>query len=203
MPGLPFVGGEDGPPLDDVDAFVPQHLPDPGPALADADVLTGEAHLAVHATVRGVFEERGVEDLSIGYNLADLNRDRRHPDAGLRYGTAAGGDRLWAELTPATAFCPGAHAVARGAFRALNAERERLDVERVRVRVREHLRADAIDEGLAALDAAFRETGTLPTSAEAPVDVADPPVESAGDALAGESLPGDGSADGDGPGDVR
>ena len=71
--------------FDPVDAFVPAHLPAPGPFLVDHDVLSGTEHAAFHATTADCFEQRGVYDATFGYNLERLNRDPRHPDAGFRY----------------------------------------------------------------------------------------------------------------------
>jgi hypothetical protein len=47
-------------------------------------VLVGDDHAAFHRLTRDIFEERGVHDATFGYNLARLNLDARHPDAGFR-----------------------------------------------------------------------------------------------------------------------
>lgn len=91
MPGFPrpFASEDaaDGT-FDEYDEFRPDHLPEPGPFLDGADVLTGEDHVAFHRLTREIFEERGVYDATFGYNLARLNLDTRHPDAGWRYALA-------------------------------------------------------------------------------------------------------------------
>jgi hypothetical protein len=81
--GSPFGGGEAS--FDEQGSFVPEHLPEPGVYLREHDVLTGEAHVAFHQLTRTLFEERGVYDVTFDYNLAELNLDRRHEDAGFRY----------------------------------------------------------------------------------------------------------------------
>lgn len=144
----PFGGG---PSFDDYDEFVPDHLPEPGPALEDARLLTGEDHVAVHRMVRDVFEERGVYDSTFGYNLAKLNLDHRHPDAGFRYGETEG--RLLAEFTPTTAFCPQSSVLTTAAHRALNGLADHHDYEEVEVRIAPmHQHAEPINHDLAALD---------------------------------------------------
>jgi hypothetical protein len=126
--------GGSKPAFDDEGEFVPEHLPAPGAFLADHDVLTGDDHVAVHRLARAAFEERGVYDATFGYNLARLNRDPRHPDAGLRYAESAGDPAtLRAEFTPTTAFCPQAEPLAVGAFRALDAADTGYDAVGVRV----------------------------------------------------------------------
>jgi hypothetical protein len=145
----PLGGDADDETFDPEDAFVPDHLPEPGPFLAEARVLEGDEHVAVHAAAREAFGERGVFDATFGYNLAKLNRDRRHPDAGLRYGEAADGT-LRVEFTPTTAFCPQGDSLARGIDRALNADGADHGYPAVAVRIREtHDRAGAINASLA------------------------------------------------------
>ncbi|MDZ5810945.1 hypothetical protein U4E84_06255 [Halorubrum sp. AD140] len=131
---MSFLGGSE-PEFDPADAFVPEHVPDPGPFLADHDVLAGEDHVAVHRHASDAFEEHGVYDATFGYNLARLNLDPRHPDAGFRYAEEAGDpSTLRAEFTPTTAFCPQAEPLAVGAFRALDAtDAHGYDLVRVRV----------------------------------------------------------------------
>ncbi|MDY7083460.1 MAG: hypothetical protein SXQ77_13920, partial [Halobacteria archaeon] len=68
--------------FDDYGDFVPEHLPEAGEFLERHDVLTGGEHVEFHEITRDVFEERGVYDMTFGYNLARLNLDRRYPDAG-------------------------------------------------------------------------------------------------------------------------
>jgi hypothetical protein len=180
----PF-GGDDEDHFDDDDAFVDDHLPDPGPALAAHDVLTGEDHVAVHETARDCFEERGVYDMTFGYNLARLNLDSRHPDAGYRYAAADDGDVLRAEFTPTTPFCPQTDTLARGSFRAWNGEPERHGYDLVSIRVAPmHHRSEAINDALADLeervrsgDASVTDSGERPETDPGPgaVDASDAP----------------------------
>ncbi|MFC3476742.1 hypothetical protein [Halobacterium litoreum] len=144
--------------------FDPDLLPTPGPRLADHDVLAGDDHVAFHRLTRELFEERGVYDVTFGYNLADLNRDTRHADAGYRYAEEADDPGvLRAAFTPTTPFCPQSHSLTVGSFRAWNALRERHDYRLVRVRVAEtHQRSDAINDALRDLGEAFAATGELP-----------------------------------------
>jgi hypothetical protein len=160
----PFGGGDDGD--DGFDAhgtFVPEHLPEPGPFLADHDVLAGTEHAAFHRLTRALFERRGVYDVTFGYNLARLNLDTRHPDAGLRYARETGSPAvLRAAFAPTTPFCPQSNALATGAFRAWNGLADRHEYDLVRVRVAPtHQRSDAINADLADLERRFRETGDL------------------------------------------
>lgn len=134
MVELPSPFGSDRPAFDDIRSFVPEHLPEPGPFLADAAVLTGDDHAAFHASTRELFEARSVYDATFGYNLARLNLDPRHPDAGYRYAEEGDGV-LRAEFTPTTEFCPQTDSLTVGSFRAWNglAERHGYDIVRVRV----------------------------------------------------------------------
>jgi hypothetical protein len=84
--------------FDSYDDFAPQHIPAPGPFLEPCTVLEGDDHAAFHRLARSVFEERGVYDVTFGYNLARLNLDRRHESAGFRYGL----ERPDAERDPET-----------------------------------------------------------------------------------------------------
>lgn len=144
--------------------FDPDVNPTPGTFLADHDVLAGEDHVAFHETTRELFEERGVYDMTFGYNLADLNLDTRHQSAGYRYAVDAEDPSvLRAEFTPTTPFCPQSHTLTIGSFRAWNGLRERHDYDLVRVRVSEmHQRYGAINDELADLETTFQETGELP-----------------------------------------
>jgi len=85
---MSFLGGSE-PQFDPADAFVPEHIPEPGAFLAGHDVLGGRDHVALHRTAADAFEEYGVYDATFGYNLARLNRDPRHTDAGFRYAEEA------------------------------------------------------------------------------------------------------------------
>jgi hypothetical protein len=118
--------------------FDASRLPEPGPFLREGRVLVGAAHDAVHARSRELFAERGVHDATFGYNLAALNRDARHPDAGVRYAECEGGDALRVAFTPTSPFCPQAVPLARGVAAAW---RSADDYGRVRVRLCDH-RAD-------------------------------------------------------------
>jgi hypothetical protein len=144
--------------------FDPDVNPTPGTFLTGHDVLDGEDHVAFHETTRELFEERGVYDMTFGYNLADLNLDTRHTEAGYRYAVDTEDPSvLRAEFTPTTPFCPQSHTLTIGSFRAWNGLRERHDFDLVRVRVDEmHQRYGAINDELADLETEFQETGELP-----------------------------------------
>jgi hypothetical protein len=160
----PFGGDDDEDDgFDAHGAFVPEHLPEPGPFLADHDVLAGTDHAAFHRLTRALFERRGVYDVTFDYNLAQLNLDTRHPDAGFRYAREAGDPTvLRAEFAPTTPFCPQSRALATGAFRAWNGLADRHEYDLVRVRVAPtHQRSDAINADLADLELQFRETGEI------------------------------------------
>jgi hypothetical protein len=159
----PFGGGDAS--FDDAGTFVPEHLPEPGPFLTDHDVLTGNEHCGVHGTAAELFEERGVYDATFGYNLARLNRDQRHPDAGYRYAVASGDRRrvLRAEFTPTTPFCPQSNSLVVGSFRAWNGLPDQHTFDLVRVRVAPmHNESGAINDAVTELESAFEETGTVP-----------------------------------------
>mgnify|MGYP006287937291 CR=1 FL=1 len=161
----PFASEDTGDELfDDYDEFVPGHLPEPGPFLDGADVLSGDDHVAFHRLTRDVFEERGVYDATFGYNLARLNLDSRHPDAGFRYAVAPGdGNVLLAEFTPTTAFCPQSDSLTVGAFRAWNGSCGRHEYDRVSVAVAPmHQQSTAINDELRDLERRFREEGAVP-----------------------------------------
>lgn len=149
--------------FDDQGEFVPHNIPDPGPFIEDHEVLDGRDHVDLHAHAREAFEQYGVYDATFGYNLARLNLDRRHPDAGLRYARDA--DDRWilsVEFTPTTPFCPQSESLTRGTFRALTATAERGDYETVRVRVHPmHNAAEAINEALERGEERYEETGSL------------------------------------------
>ncbi|NIC00495.1 hypothetical protein [Halobacterium sp. R2-5] len=144
--------------------FDPDVNPEPGPFLAGHDVLDGDEHVEFHGLTRELFEERGVYDMTFGYNLADLNLDTRHESAGYRYAVDADDPSvLRAEFTPTTAFCPQSHTLTKGSFRAWNGLSDRHDYEIVRVQVDPmHQRAADINDELADLADSFRETGELP-----------------------------------------
>ena len=165
MPIVPRPWSSDDGDFDDYDSFVPEHLPDPGPFLDGHAVLTGRDHAAVHRLTREQFEERTVYDVTFGYNLARLNLDTRHPDAGYRYAVDADDPTtLRAEFTPTTEFCPQSETLTTASFRAWNAEGvgSSHEFDRVRVRIAPmHDASDRINERLAELEAA-RADGALP-----------------------------------------
>jgi hypothetical protein len=185
MVGIPSpLGGGDDDTFDRYDRYVPEHLPEPGSFLADHDVLTARDHLAFHRLTRVLFEARTVYDVTFGYNLARLNLDERHEDAGYRYAREADDPAvLRAEFTPTTAFCPQTHTLTLGSFRAWNGLAGRHEYDLVRVRAdRSHHRADAINARLRAVEEAYLETGDLAAATER-VDAdapADPPTDGGG-----------------------
>lgn len=155
-----FIGGDDAS-FDSYDEFVPGHIPEPGAFLTDASVLTGREHVVVHRLARRVFEERGVYDVTFGYNLARLNLDVRHPNAGFRY-AETDESTLLAEFTPTTEFCPQSDTLALGAFRAFNGQTDSHEYDLVRVRVGTmHHEAARINRKLAAMEQTYAETGRL------------------------------------------
>jgi hypothetical protein len=158
-----FTGTADAD-FDDADEFVPEHLPLPGAFLQGHDVLVGDDHVAVHATAHEVFEERGVYDVTFGYNLARLDRDPRHPEAGYRYARETGNPAvLRADFTPTTPFCPQSDSLTRASFLAWNALDDRHEFDLVRVRVAEsHAEADRINDRLARMEERYEESGDLP-----------------------------------------
>ena len=177
MVGIPSPFGGSDAAFDAYDEFVPGNVPPPGEFLDGHDVLAGTEHLAVHRLARELFEERGVYDMTFGYNLARLNNDPRHPDAGYRYAVedpdaedAVDTDALdaneprvlRAEFTPTTAFCPQSDTLTRGTFRAWNGLADRHEFDLVRVRVAPmHQRDVAINGELKQLETAFLETGEV------------------------------------------
>jgi len=170
---------DDGESFDRYDEFVPENLPEVGPFLAGHDVLAGRDHAAFHRLARERFEDRGVYDMTFGYNLARLNLDPRHPDAGFRYAVERSSTSppsharedacqaddpsvLRAEFTPTTEFCPQSDTLCLGAFRAWNGEPGRHEYDLVRVRVAPmHHQAVAINGKLTQLEEEFRESGDL------------------------------------------
>jgi hypothetical protein len=180
MPGIPspFGGADDH--FGRYDAFEADRLPEPGPFLDGHDVLTGAPHAAFHRLTRALFEARAVYDVTFDYNLARLNLDERHAEAGYRYAVerpdaadalvGEGADRvLRAEFTPTTEFCPQTTTLTVGAFRAWNGLAERHEYDLVRVRVApSHQQADAVNDRLAALEREFLAAGELPEPEDRP-----------------------------------
>jgi len=160
----PFGGsGDDGGLFDEYDEFVPDRVPDPGAFLEDHRVLSGADHVAFHELTRELFGERTVYDTTFDYNLARLNLDTRHENAGYRYAEERDDPTvLRAEFTPTTPFCPQTHTLTVGAFRAWNGLSDRHDYEIVRVRAaRMHHRSGAINEQLEELEATYLSTGSV------------------------------------------
>jgi len=169
MPDIPSPFGGSAAEFDDAGAFVPEHLPDPGPFLDGCDVLTDERHVAFHGITQEVFEERTVYDMTFNYNLARLNRDTRHPNAGYRYAEESD-TVLRAAFTPTTPFCPQTHTLTVGSFRAWNGLSERHGYDLVRVRADpSHHESEAINEMLTEMEETYRETGEIPEEAESDV----------------------------------
>ncbi|GAB3419690.1 hypothetical protein GCM10027435_21370 [Haloparvum alkalitolerans] len=161
-------GDADDDVFDEEGAYVPEHLPEPGAFLDGHEVLTGDDHLAVHAASRERFEEFGVYDATFGYNLAQLNRDTRHPDAGLRYAVDdVAPDVLRVEFTPTTAFCPQSGTLVTGIFRAWNASESEYRLVSVRVAPM-HQHSEATNEKLAGLEERYLETGEVAVDEESP-----------------------------------
>jgi len=154
--------------FDSYDTLVPEHNPDPGPFLSEASALTGSDHAAFHRLTMDLFDERGVYDMTFGYNLARLNLDHRHPDAGFRYARDPDDSSvLRAEFTPTTEFCPQSDTLTVGAFRAWNGLTDRHEYDVVRVRVDPmHHQSTRINDKLQRLEAQFRQTGDLQTDDE-------------------------------------
>lgn len=165
MSRFPSVfGGSHDSLFDEYDEFATEHLPEPGSFLSDQRVLAGSEHVAFHQLTREIFEERTVYDVSFNYNLARLNLDRRHPEAGYRYAEEREGPAvLRAEFSPTTPFCPQTETLTAGSFRAWNGLRDRHEYDLVRVRVDDmHHQSEAVNERLAALETEYRESGTVP-----------------------------------------
>ncbi|WP_276302102.1 hypothetical protein [Halorussus lipolyticus] len=196
MPGFPrpfSTDDADDETFDDYDEFRPDHLPDPGPFLAEADVLTGDDHADFHQRTRDIFEERGVYDATFGYNLARLNLDSRHPDAGWRYAVApddapASGESgdgkgvLLAEFTPTTEFCPQSDSLTVGAFRAWNGLSDRHEYVLVRVAVSPmHHQSTEINEKLRGLEGSLGDGGDNIEIEERSTDVAEELKDSSDD----------------------
>lgn len=151
--------------FDAADQYVASTIPEPGAFLDGHDVLTGRDHVAFHRLTQAVFDERGVYDMTFGYNLARLNHDRRHPEAGFRYARASD-QVLRAEFTPTTEFCPQSDTLTVGAFRAWNGCTDRHEYDLVSVRVAPmHQRSEGINDRLQRLETEFEETGEIPDQA--------------------------------------
>jgi hypothetical protein len=176
----PFADSDDDI-FDGYDEFVPEHIPESGPFLEDHDVLTDEQHVTFHELTKELFEERGVYDMTFNYNLARLNLDHRHPDAGYRYAEETDDQSiLRAEFTPTTPFCPQSHTLTIGSFRAWNGEIDRLDYDLVRVHLHPmHHQSAAINEQLDELEAKYLETGSVMVMLENNQKIGSNPMERA------------------------
>lgn len=192
MPGFPSPFGRDDDSLfDGYDEFVPDHNPMPDRFLQGHDVLTGSGHVAFHRLTRELFEERKVYDMTFNYNLARLNLDTRHENAGYRYAvedrsTADAIDHesvdcvLRAEFTPTTPFCPQTHTLTIGSFRAWNGLSDRHEYDLVRVRPAPmHQQSEAISDQLAELEQKYLATGDVTVDPEDSADVGSNPMERA------------------------
>ena len=181
MPGFPspFGGTDDGELFGEYDEFVPEHVPEPGAFLDGHHVLSGADHVAFHELTRELFEERKVYDMTFNYNLARLNLDTRHENAGYRYAEERDDPSvLRAEFTPTTPFCPQTHTLTIGSFRAWNGLTDRHDYDLVRVRAaRMHHQSDAINEQLEELEEAYLSTGSVTHAPEG--NVGSTPMERA------------------------
>lgn len=192
MPGFPSpFGGDDGDLFDSYDEFVLDDVPTPGEFLEGHEVLAGDDHVAFHRLTRDLFEERKVYDMTFNYNLARLNLDTRHANAGYRYAversdagdaiTADGTERvLRAEFTPTTPFCPQTHTLTVGSFRAWNGLAARHEFDLVRVRAAPmHHQSEAINAQLAEIEETYCETGDEMVTPEDGPDVGSNPMERA------------------------
>jgi hypothetical protein len=161
---IPTPSTSEGLVFDDIDEFVPENIPSPGKHLESHDVLTGRDHVSFHELTQDLFDERGVYDMTFGYNLARLNLDVRHSDAGYRYAESTDESGvLIAEFTPTTEFCPQSDTLAKGSFRAWNGLSERHEYDLVRVRVdKMHHKSSIINEQLRDHETRYEESGTLP-----------------------------------------
>jgi hypothetical protein len=190
MPSLPSPFGKDDDSLfDNYDEFVPDHNPMPVGFLDGHDVLAGSEHAAFHRLTRELFEERKVYDMTFNYNLARLNLDTRHKNAGYRYAVE---DRsaedaieedgvdlvLRAEFTPTTPFCPQTHTLTLGSFRAWNGLSDRHEYDLVRVRPASmHHKSEAISDQLVELERKYLESGNVTVVPEDSAEVGSNPME--------------------------
>jgi hypothetical protein len=174
MPSFPSLFGDNDESLfDSYDEFVPDNIPVPDQFLEDHDVLTGMEHVGFHRLTRELFEERTVYDMTFNYNLARLNLDTRHENAGYRYANECEGAEdtieedsvgpvLRAEFTPTTPFCPQTHTLTVGSFRAWNGLSERHEYDLVRVRASPmHHQSGDINDQLAELEQTYLQTGDV------------------------------------------
>jgi hypothetical protein len=166
MPGFPSIGGgssDRGDLFGEYDEFDPEYNPEPGWFLSGQNVLADDAHIEFHEVTKEIFDDRGVYDMTFGYNLARLNLDTRHAEAGYRYAEQADDPTvLRAEFTPTTEFCPQSDTLTKGSFRAWNDLSERHSYDLIRVRVdRMHHRASEINAKLEELEKQYQESDSV------------------------------------------
>lgn len=173
-----LIGGDDEPDFTDAGSFEPEYIPEPGEFLLGHDVLEGRRHVDFHQLTAELFEKRGVYDMTFGYNLAKLNRDTRHPDAGYRYAVDADDPSvLRAEFSPTTEFCPQSDTLTKGSFRAWNGNADRHGFDIVQVRVADsHQQSEAVNEALAEMEAQYRETGEI-EAVESNAEIPEPTLD--------------------------
>lgn len=192
MPGFPSPFGKDDNSLfDSYDEFVPDHNPKVDRFLERNDILTGSDHVAFHRLTRELFEERKVYDMTFNYNLARLNLDTRHTNAGYRYAVECSGSDdaieddsvypvLRAEFTPTTPFCPQTHTLTIGSFRAWNGLSDRHEYGLVRVRADSmHHKSGPINDQLAEIEQSYLDTGDVTGEPEDSAEVGSNPMERA------------------------
>jgi hypothetical protein len=190
MPGIPSpFGGNDDTLFDPYDEFVPDSTPVPDRFLEGHSVLAGREHVAFHRLTRELFEERTVYDMTFNYNLARLNLDTRHKNAGYRYAVERGDADdaikndpvdhvLRAEFTPTTPFCPQTHTLTIGSFRAWNGLSDRHEYDLVRVRAAPmHHQSAEINDQLAELEKKYLKTGDVTAEPEDSSEVGSNPME--------------------------
>lgn len=143
--------------FDRYDEYVSATVPEPGWFLSGQDVLTDAEHIQFHQTTRDLFEEVKLYDVSFDYNLARLNLDDRHPNAGFRYAVETESDGvLRAEFTPKTQFCPQTLTITKASFRALNGLSDQHEYDLVRIRVDQmHYKAGGINKILRQQEEAY------------------------------------------------
>lgn len=164
MPGFPSpFGSSEETIFDSYSEFVPAHIPEPGVFLGDHPILDGWQHLAFHRLTRAIFEERTVYDMTFNYNLARLNLDTRHPNAGYRYAEEREDPGiLRAEFTPTTPFCPQTQTLTLASFRAWNGLSEHHEYDLVRVRADQmHHRSGQINAQLQSIEERYESTGDI------------------------------------------
>lgn len=178
MKGIRSLIGDGETDFGDETAFEPEYIPEPGSFLLGHDVLDGQRHVQFHQLTAEIFEERGVYDMTFGYNLAKLNRDTRHTEAGYRYAVdSEDSSVLRAEFSPTTEFCPQSDTLTKGSFRAWNALSDRHEYDLVRVRVAEtHQQSEAVNETLAEMERQYEETGDI-GAVETDEEIPEPTIE--------------------------